>query len=200
MPSLVPIPAWNAEGLLAPVDVAAPTSAHRAPYAVSLSDFVMRFSTSAKRMEILAGLLDYRTALHAIGLTAGFQWVDGSFAEHVEVCPRRHRPPNDVDVVTFYEMPAGATQAGLLAAGSALFPGTVVEHDALKRQYRVDAYSVSLRSTGARLVDQSAYWYGVWAHQRETLKWKGFLQLDLAPAEDAGARALLAASQSGGTP
>lgn len=114
MSALVPIPSWNNEGLLPAVDVTAPTSANRAPYAVSLSDFVMRFSTSAERIEILEGFLKYRAALHAVGLIAGFQWVDGSFVENVEICPRRRRSPHDVDVVTFYEMPVGATQSSLL--------------------------------------------------------------------------------------
>ena len=182
------------------MDMAAPTSANRAPYAVALSDFVMRFSTSAKRMEILEGFLKYRAALHAIGLTAGFQWIDGSFAEHVEICPRRHRPPNDVDVVTFYQMPVGATQATLVAAATGLFPMTEAEHETVKKTYLVDGYSFSLNSTGERLVDKTAYWYGVWAHQRETFKWKGFLQLDLAPTDDAKAAVLLAANKNGGTP
>lgn len=199
MPTLVSIPSWNAEGLLPAVDVAAPTSANRAPYAVSLFDFVMRFSTSAKRMEILEGFLKYRSALHGIGLTAGFQWIDGSFAEHVEICPRRHRPPDDVDVVTFYQMPGGATQTTLVAAAPELFPSTEAEHDALKKKFLVDGYSLSLASQGERLVNRSAYWYGVWAHQRETFKWKGFLQLDLAPADDAKVAALLTANNNGVT-
>jgi len=57
-----------------------------------------------------------------------------------------------------------------------------------------------LGSRSEQLVDQSAYWYGVWGHQRETFKWKGFRQLDLAPAEDATAQALLTATNPGGTP
>jgi hypothetical protein len=87
MPPLVAIPPWNAEGILPPIDAAAPTSANRAPYAVSLSDFVLRFSTSQERIGILTGFLNYRAALHAAGLTSGFQWVNGSFMEQVEICP-----------------------------------------------------------------------------------------------------------------
>jgi hypothetical protein len=200
MPPLVAIPPWNAEGILPPIDAAAPISANRAPYAVSLSDFVLRFSTSQKRIEILTGLLNYRAALHAAGLTSGFQWANGSFMEHVEICPRRQRPPNDVDVVTFYHLPAGATQATVAAGAPELFPSTPAEHDTLKNKYLVDAFPISLGGSSERLVDRSAYWYGVWGHQRDTFKWKGFLQLDLAPAEDAPARALLTANNTGGTP
>lgn len=183
-----------------PVDAAAPTSANRAPYAVTLSDFMLRFSTSQKRTEILAGFLNYRAALHGAGLASGFQWVNGSFMEHVEICPRRNRPPNDIDVVTFYRLKAGATQATVAAGAPELFPSSPAEHDALKQKYLVDAFAISLGSNSERLVDRSAYWYGVWGHQRESFKWKGFLQLDLAPGEDAAARALLTASNTGGTP
>ncbi|WP_414651656.1 DUF6932 family protein [Hafnia paralvei] len=34
-----------------------------------------------------------------MGLAEGFQWVDGSFTENIELIERR--TPNDVDVVTF---------------------------------------------------------------------------------------------------
>ncbi|WP_426763559.1 DUF6932 family protein [Hafnia paralvei] len=34
-----------------------------------------------------------------MGLAEGFQWVDGSFTENVELIERR--TPNDVDVVIF---------------------------------------------------------------------------------------------------
>ena len=62
MPATVPIPAWNAEGLIPPTDVANPTSSNRAPYPAALGDVVMRFNTSAARAAILRGLLDYRAA------------------------------------------------------------------------------------------------------------------------------------------
>ncbi len=199
MPTLVSIPAWNAEGLLPPINVAAPTSAHRAPYPVSLVDVAMRFGTSSERIAILRGLIDYRAALHATGLTNGFQWIDGSFLEHVEASPR-NRPPGDVDVVTFFWMPTGLTQRTLRSRAPNLFPTTAVEHDALKTRFRVDAFPVELGRRGDLLVKDSAYWYGLWAHQRSSFKWKGFLQIDLAPAEDASALARLTPLPPGSTP
>lgn len=63
------IPAWNTQGVLPPVDVADPTSPLRSPYVVPLSEAVQRFGTSAERLTILEGLLEYRAALHAAGLT-----------------------------------------------------------------------------------------------------------------------------------
>lgn len=43
-------------------------------------------------------------------------------------------------------------------------------------------------------------WYSVWSHRRSQL-WKGFVQVDLAPAEDAAAAATLASvANAGGRP
>ncbi len=63
----------------------------------------MRFSTSSARCKILEGLLDYRQAMHRIGLVSGFQWLDGSFLEDVETIEKRE--PRDIDVVTFFHTP-----------------------------------------------------------------------------------------------
>lgn len=42
------------------------------------------------------------------------------------------------------------------------------------------------------LVDTTTYWYGLFSHRRDTYAWKGFLRLDLLPAEyDNPARELL---------
>lgn len=196
----VSIPPWNPEGLLPAVDMASPTSANRSPYPVALTEVVLRFSTSPERIAILRGFLEYRASLHAVGLTSGFQWLDGSFAENIEIgtCAR---PPNDIDVVTFYRLPAGVTQVDLVVSAPGLFPEDAEEVQALKGRYKVDAYAVHLELGADRLVDRSAYWYGVWGHQRDTFTWKGFVQVDLSPADDAAARALLASpAPMGGLP
>src|SRR5437868_13267322 len=96
------IPAWTAEGVLPPIAVAEPTSTLRSPYVVRLSKVVLSFGTNPERRAILEGLIEYRAALHAAGLVRGFQWLDGSFLEQVELL--ESRPPNDIDVVTFYRL------------------------------------------------------------------------------------------------
>lgn len=188
------IPDWSADGVLPPVDLADPTSTARSPYRTSLTDFALRFATSAERIAIIDGFLGYRSELHAAGLTRGFQWIDGSFLEHVELL--RSRPPRDVDVVTFYQLPPGETQAAIFARRPDAF-----DHDQLKVRFSVDAYMQQLESAGDYLVRQSAYWYGLWSHQRSTFVWKGFVEIDLDPREDAVARGILATSTtSGGLP
>ena len=180
--STVSIPSWGPAGVLPPIDVVDPTSANRSPYRISLADFVLRFATSPERCTILEGLLQYRAALHGVGLTVGFQWADGSFLEHVEHVAGR--PPNDVDVVTFYRLGAGDTPQLVLARAPDLF-----DYNKVKANFKVDAYLVPLDADPSFLVGNSAYWYGVWSHRRDWT-WKGFVEVDLAPP-DAPALALL---------
>jgi hypothetical protein len=190
----VVIPAWNANGVIPPISSAGPTSAERSPYVVSLSEFVLRFASSAKRRQILNGFLQYRGRLHSAGLTIGFQWLDGSFLESVETTETRD--PNDLDVVTFFSLPVGVTQQQVLAHAPDLFPRNAVEHTRLKTAYSVDAYYVSLGSLATLLIQQSTYWYSMWSHRRDST-WKGYLQVDLDPVEDALAALHL---QVGGSP
>lgn len=194
----VVIPAWNANGVLPPVSSTAPTSAERSPYLVSLSEFVLRYATSAKRQQILAGFLRHRTRLHTAGLTTGFQWIDGSFLEHIEV--NESRDPNDLDVVTFFSLPVGSTQQQVQARAPDAFPMTLAERATFKAAFLVDPYFVSLGSRAPLLVKQSAYWYSMWSHRRDAT-WKGYLQIDLDPQEDAlAAIQLRAPAIPGGSP
>jgi hypothetical protein len=184
----VRIPDWTAEGVLPPLDVANPTSAHRAPYTVSLYDLVVRFGTSPERRAILDGYLRYRAALHANGYQAGFQWLDGSFMEDVETL--EGRPPRDIDVVSFVLSPVTANPA----------PEDLdaLDHAPAKARFSVDSYFVELDALPPHdLTSWTAYWYSMWAHRRN-LAWKGFLQVELRPDEDAVARGWLAQNASSG--
>jgi hypothetical protein len=190
--SPVAIPAWTAEGVLPPVNTTQPVSPERSPYTVSLTDYVLRFGDTPERRVVVDGLLRFRAALHAVGMVAGFQWLDGSFLEQVERI--EGRPPNDVDLVTFYRLPPGRTQQDLVAAHPILF-----DHNHVKSSYLVDGYFEHLGMAPERLTKQSAYWYSVWSHRRNQF-WKGFVQVDLAPIEDAAAGATLASLNAGGRP
>jgi hypothetical protein len=163
-----------------------------------LSEVVLRFATSPERRTILGGYLRYRGRLHAVGLVVGFQWLDGSFLENIELLEARH--PQDLDVVTFYQLPAGVSQAQVLAREPGLFPRNLAEQVAFKSLYNVDAYLVDLATPPNRLVQMSAYWYGMWSHRRDA-RWKGYLAIDLSPAEDGTAAGHLSApAVTGGTP
>ncbi|WP_408872021.1 DUF6932 family protein [Gluconobacter oxydans] len=103
------LPNWNMAGVIPPIaPESGPTGSDRSPYEISLNDFIVRFATSQQRASILEGLLAFRRSLQTVGITQGFQWIDGSFLEHIE--DTESRPPNDVDVVTYAYLPTGQTQ------------------------------------------------------------------------------------------
>ena len=184
----VAIPEWNSMGLLPPIDSEQPTSAQRSPYPVALLDVVMRFSTSPERWKVLAGFLEYRAALHNMGISDGFQWLDGSFLEDVETLERR--APGDIDVVTFLRTPDNFEPSDAQMAA--------LDHDSAKAQFQVDSFFVEIdKLMPESVVAHSAYWYSMWSHRRNQA-WKGYLQVDLAPAGDAQARQWLTANEATG--
>ena len=180
--STVAIPAWNSAGVLPPIRPNAPgSSPDRSPYVVDLAVLFDRFTTSPERMAILDGLLRFRADLHAAGITSGFQWLDGSFLEQVEAL--EGRPPRDMDVVTFFDLPQGLDQRSL-----AQRHGTLFDQKHVKATYTMDAYFVVLGEPTVHWhVKSIAYWYSMWSHRRNQA-WKGYLQIDLNPAHDADAR------------
>ena len=179
------IPAWDAMGVLPPIRPGEPgNSPDRSPYMIDLPSLVDRFATSPERVNILDGLLRFRTALHQAGIVSGFQWFDGSFLEDVEML--ESRPPKDMDVVTFFHLPEGQDQCSLIQRHKALF-----DPEQTKENYAMDAYPVVLgQPTDQWQVKRVTYWYSMWSHRRNGL-WKGFVEVDLDPAQDASARALL---------
>jgi len=179
------IPAWNGAGVLPPIRPNVfGNSPDRAPYPADLSSLVDRFAISTERMSILDGLLRFRAALHQVGIVSGFQWFDGSFLEDVETL--ESRPPRDMDVVTFFYLPPGQDQCSLVQQHGKLF-----DQRQLKPTYAMDAYFIVLgQPTDQWQVKNVAYWYSMWSHRRDGL-WKGFLQIDLDPTQDAAALALL---------
>ncbi len=187
----VVIPAWNSKGVIPPIDPINPTSFERSPYEVSLTDLVLRFGTSPERLIVLRGFLSFRSELHKVGLTQGFQWVDGSFLENIELL--ESRPPKDIDVVTFFHLPNNSTQQELLDTSPRLFNSKDTKDD-----HHVDAHFVQLNGDIPEdLVSKSTYWYSIWSHRRNLL-WKGYLQINLSQTQDDSARDELNRITSGG--
>lgn len=180
------IASWNMAGVLPPIwpgeDGHSP---NRSPYLMKLTEVIEHFSSSPERISILDGFLNYREALHSANIVKGFQWLDGSFLENIEVLELRS--PNDMDVVTFFHIPNDQTQISLLSQDARLFDPALA-----KQTFLVDAYAFVLGNpTEERHVKQISYWYSMWAHRRDET-WKGFLQVDLAPHTDAEAKQFLA--------
>lgn len=173
---------WNSKGLLDPIS--SPLAMNRAPYVLSPVQLVERFGHTAIRRKILRGFFAYRAGLRELQITEGFQWIDGSFVEEIEVL--ENRPPADLDVVTFYQLPDGETQKSILAKAPDYFPADEAEKKALKAKFGVDTMMSCLNVSPRQLVKRSAFFYSMWAHRRD-YTWKGFIQVDLEAGDDAAA-------------
>jgi hypothetical protein len=170
-------------GVISPIDASNPTSAARSPYEMDVVQFVSMFALTSARINILKGFLNFRMALSAAGLIDGFQWIDGSFTENVEMIEKR--PPNDVDVVTFFSFQSGDNDELVYLRDPDLF-----DQPTVKSKYLVDSYFEGLHAPGNHLVSRTVYWYSMWAHKRD-LSWKGFVQVPLSPALDLTAMSIL---------
>ena len=179
------IPPFTISGALPPFASGDPTDPSTlSPYRTNLVKLVERYGTSPRRLQILAGLLAYRDGLMKIGIGSGFQWLDGSFLENVEVTEKRD--PGDLDLVTFFRRPPNATATAdmrqLAQSNLALFDPTQA-----KLNYSCDAYFVDLDVEVESVVDQTRYWFGLFSHKRTTFLWKGILQVELGDTNDEAA-------------
>ena len=172
-------PKWNEKGFLPPRLSSQPIEAFASPYTVSLVELVKCFSSTPERLKLIRGFLSYRKTLHEIGYVKGFQWLDGSFMENIEML--EDRPPNDIDVVTFIENSVDLSEDDQ----------SKLDHDKLKSEFKIDSYFLELDQTPPKqIAELAAFWYGVWSHTRNDI-WKGFLTIELAPDEDIEANAVL---------
>jgi hypothetical protein len=173
------IPLFNQSGVLPPFVGVDPTiPAGCSPYQVKPVELVAAFATSGERNSLLRQLFQYRANLRSAGIANGFQWLDGSFMENVEIV--RGRPPKDIDLVTFAHRPQHAQTlaqwGAFISANVTLFQRPIGD---------LDAYYVDLNIPVEALVSRTTYWAGLFSHQRVTALWKGLLQLDLAEDDSA---------------
>ncbi|KPN91484.1 DUF6932 family protein [Pseudomonas nunensis] len=183
------IPEWNPQGLIPPINEHNPAGMDRSPYQVDLVAFVERFAINLDRCAILEGYLSHRSELHRMGMIEGFQWLDGSFTENIELSDQRS--PRDIDVVTF-TFEGDEFYDCLQPDQLRLLGATWEDQSFIKNQFKVDFYVQSLSDAPERLVEITSYWYSMWSHRR-TKQWKGFLRVDLAPRQDQAAIAMLKA-------
>ena len=185
------LPAFTLAGLLPPYCGSDPTQQQLlAPYPTTVEVVAQHMGGTPVRSRILQGFLAFRQALNQTGLCDGFQWLDGSFAELIEL--RERRDPRDLDVVTFFRRPphvrSDVDWLAFFNANTALFDPAVN-----KQQFLCDTYFVDLDLDPMSIVAQARYWYGLFSHRRVTGEWKGMLEVILQDAAaDAAAGALLA--------
>lgn len=109
------IPPLTSNGYLPPyLGGNATTSAGMAPYKTTVLELATTFATTPDRREAFNGLLELREMLRSEGIDQGFQWIDGSYVENCEAI--RGRPPDDIDVVTFFRRPKRPSQTRRLAS------------------------------------------------------------------------------------
>jgi hypothetical protein len=180
----MPIPAFDANNVLPPHAGDPRRREQLSPFPCTTTEFCQRFMATPERLAILDGFLRFRQLLVQAGFVAGLHWVDGSFLEDIEA--EANRPPNDLDVVTFYLPPDAAFNARV-AAG---YP-VLRDQSQIKTTYRLDHYFLDMAAHPVLTVEWTQYWTGLFSHRRDGV-WKGMLRIDLnTPVEDTNARALL---------
>jgi hypothetical protein len=147
------------------------------PYRCSIIDLCHKFAISKERKEILLGLVHFRLKMVQHGVHQGFQWIDGSFVENIEVS--ENRPPNDIDVVTFY----GGISVQAQTTLATNFP-EFSKPSISKQTYKIDHYAVDYSYMPDFTVEITRYWIQLFTHNRNGI-WKGIIRLPLnTPAED----------------
>ena len=183
-------PSFNHSGVIPPFWTD-PTQNDGSPYITDLCTLVSGLGTTPERRQLLTGLLDYRAAMRGVGITSGFQLIDGSFTENCEIL--RGRAPSDIDLLTYAHLPVGPADVfKFVQSNSGLFISALT-----KQTYGCDAYFVDMGKATELIIDETFYWHGLFSHQKITATWKGMLRIPLM-ADDIAARVLLA-SISGGS-
>lgn len=176
---------FNSAGVIPPVDPKDGTSTKRSPYKLPITEFIDMFSYTNERKNILNGFLRYRAELYKVGIVSGYQWLNGSFTTDIETL--EDRPPNDIDVVTFFHLPEHETQVSFIPK-----TGDLLKSKFTKAEFKVDAYPVVLGQTlTPELIARITYWYSMWSHRKSDNIWKGFIQVELSPEDDAAAFQIL---------
>lgn len=175
------IPVHSASMVLPPYVGETPAvRAAMSPFPASFSEYVLAFGHSEPRISILRGLHTYRSELRAHGFT-GFQWLDGSFSEQVELS--RGRPPGDIDVVTYCFRPQHLVDQQAFIAW-VQSNQQLLQAGALKARLKCEAFFIDMHKHPQLLVDDVRYWAGLFSHQRSTSLWKGMVQVPLHSDDD----------------
>ncbi len=180
-----PIPDFN-HNLVIPPHLGDPVDCGQlSPYPCTTVDLCERLGTTPERRAILGKYLDFRDRLRGEGLTNGFQWLDGSFLENIEVL--ENRSPKDLDVVTVYWGYDRAFQANFAARFREFSSPRLA-----RAAFGLDHYNFDAGHNPQVTLEQTRYWILLFSHNRQGV-WKGMLRIEIkTPAEDAAARRELA--------
>lgn len=180
----MPIPPFDHNNVLPPHLGDPRRIAELSPFPATSEEVCQRFATSPERRAILTGWLAFRRELTSLGVTNGFQWLDGSFLEDVEASDSR--APNDLDLITFFALPTGENPPDFLNRVNSTLP-SFFDNRLSKADFFLDHFPVHLGAPGPALVENTRYWSGLFSHNRDGI-WKGMLRIELnTPVEDTAA-------------
>ena len=146
------------------------------PFECTTLELCQRFSTSPERIQILENFIKFRERISDSGIHIGFQWLDGSFLENIEIS--EGRSPRDLDVVTFFGGLSIAEQTHI----NGIFPEFFSPRLA-KTNFLVDHYAVDYCYDPNVTVEQTRYWIQLFTHKRNGV-WKGMLKIPLNTIKD----------------
>lgn len=180
----MPVPAFGWNGLIPPFLGSGPAGGVQSPYFASMVELATVLGTSDQRRQLVRNLAVYRQMLTAAGYVSGFQLVNGSFVENVEVL--RGRPPADIDVMSFLNKPEKFADdlAAWVTVGIPFWEAEIVNVAKNKARFLLDTYALLMEDA---LAEDFMYWHGLFSHHRMTYNWKGYLRIPLDPRDDANA-------------
>lgn len=141
------------------------------PFSTTTLELCQVLGFTAERRRILSKFLQFRLRLNENNIIQGFQWLDGSFLENIELTELRS--PRDLDVVTFYAVESQDVQAEINNNFEEFFNSVIA-----KENYLLDHYVVDLLINPLSLVEHVKYWHQLFSHNRNRV-WKGMLKLEL---------------------
>ena len=176
------IPPFDHNNVLPPYYNGKPSELNaQSPYECEILELCQRFGTSVTRRTILKGFIQFRLVCIAQGIK-GFQWIDGSFVENIEVIEMRD--PHDIDVITFFEVKDATEESRIVTA----FP-EFANSKLSKFNYCVDHYPVLYNVNPMITIASTKYWTMLFSHSRRGV-WKGMIQLPLYDTDDKDREAL----------
>lgn len=186
------IPSFTTQGVIPPyVGQQGPGGAHSdmSPYVTTCLEVTRALGTSQRRLDILRGWLTHRRELRRVGITSGFQWLDGSFVED--------KVPNDLDVITLFYPPHVLLAGGQAANQFLQTNNHLFERSAVRQAYMLDAFWLDFSQPPENIARQTRYWFGLFSHRRVDDLWKGMLEVPLADPNEAAAVAAVDAGLAG---
>ncbi len=177
----MPIPDFDHNNVLPPHTGNPAIKTDLSPYLCTTLELCQKFATSPNRVKILKNFIAFRGIIFNLEIKSGFQWLDGSFLENVEI--QQNRSPNDLDLVTFFDKIDLSGQGVIFNQFPDFFRPTLS-----KTNFTLDHYVVDLMNLGPEMVaKQTRYWVQLFSHNRVGV-WKGMLELSLdTPIEDKAA-------------